>query len=75
MGGKGGIVSTAVFGVKNQRYIENSCLQFSKLAVRTQNVEQVFRCGKLRLRAVDEKTVPIMIMAVSLVAVHRKHRE
>ena len=44
MGGKGGVVSAAVFHVKNQCKIQNRGFQTGVLAVRTEQIEYVF-CG------------------------------
>ena len=75
MGGEGGVISSSVLHVQYQSDVQNLCFQLGVRTVRTEDMENVFRCGKLRLRRVDVKTLPVMVMAVGLVGVHGQHGE
>ena len=75
MGGKGGIVSAAVFHMEHQSNIQNAGFKFGEAAVRAKNVENIFRSGELRLRCMDKKAISVMIMAVGLISVDRQKRE
>ena len=61
--------------VQKQRYIENMRLQVGIFLVGAQHLQQVFRRGKARVRAVDVHAAAALIIIVGVVAVDRQHRE
>ena len=71
MSGKGGVITSAMFHMKNHTDIKNSGFQRSIGTVRTKNVQNVFRHGSFRHRLMDKEAVAVMIMAVSLVTINR----
>ena len=69
MGCKGGVIAAAVLHVQNHTDIQDSGFQWGIRAVGTQDMEDIFRHGPFGHRLMDEETVAVMIMAVSLVSV------
>ena len=75
VGGKGGVVTAAVFRVKHESEVENLCFQLGEFTVFTEKMEKIFRCGKLGLGDMDEKALVFVIMLEGLIAVNGEHRE
>ena len=75
MSRKGRVVTAAMLCMQNQSQIQNMRLKGGIAAVRAQNVQDVFGGGELAHRIVDEQAVAVVIVAVSLIAIDRQHRE
>ena len=61
--------------MENQCNIQNACFEIRVLAVRTKNMQQIFCGRKLWIWHVDKQALAIVIMAVCLITIYRKHRE
>ena len=73
--GKGRVISTTVFSMKNQGYIQDLCLQFCELAVRPQHMKNIFRCGIFRFWRMQKETGSTVEITHRLIPVNRKHGE
>ena len=71
MGGKGGVIAAAVLHMKDQRDIQYTRFQICILAVRPENMENIFRGGKLCHGRMNKQAGSIMVMLVRLVSVDR----
>ena len=75
MRGKGGVVTAAMLHMQNQRNIQYLSFQRRIFTVRTQNMQDVFGIGQLKLGLMDIETFPVMVVIVSLIAIDGEHRE
>ena len=74
-GGEGGIVAAAVLHVENQRRVQDLCLRGGVFFVGAEHHQKVFRCGKGRVRPVNDHAVHIFIVIVGVVSVNGQQRE
>ncbi len=69
MRGEGGIVAAAVFRVKNQSDVQQPGFQIGVLAHRPNQTQDIFRCGELRKRIVEVKTLILEMRALRLIGI------
>ena len=74
MVGKGRVITTAVFGMKHQSHIENSCLQFSILSVISQHKKNILRNGKSSFGITDQKCLILTEMTVGMIRINGNNR-
>ena len=70
-----GVVAAAVLCVQHKRDVEHLGFQRGELFIGTQNTQNIFGGGKLRLRLVNVKTFAVVIVAIRLIAVDGKKRK
>jgi len=73
MGGKGGVVSSAMLHMKDQRQIQYMGFHLGILHIRTQQAQQVFSRGQLLIRTVDVHAPIPLIMVKGMIAVCGQH--
>ena len=67
--------AAAVLCVQHKRDVEHLSFQWGELFIGTQNTQNIFGGGKLRLRLVNVKAFAVVIVAVRLIAVDGKKRK
>lgn len=75
MRGKGGIVASAVLCVKHESKIKEFGFKWCVITGDTQHTQGVFCRGQSFFRAVDNQTLPAVVVLIRLIAVNRQHRE
>ena len=74
VGGEGGVVTAAVFRMDDQSHIQNLCLQLCVLSVISQQAQDVLRRGEFWKRITDDQMLSLVVVAVSLISIHRDQR-
>ena len=69
------VVAAAVLRVEHQRDVEHLRLKRREFLVRAQNAQNVFGGRQLGLWLVNVQAVPVVVVAVRLIAVDREQRE
>jgi hypothetical protein len=64
VGGEGGVVTAAVFGVKDECQIEQTRFEVGELSVFAQQCEQVFGGGEFGIGLMDEQAFSVVIVLV-----------
>ena len=74
-GRKGGVIAAAVFRVNHHAQVEKLCLLVGKLPVRTDRVEDSFRCGMLRIERMEEHALFVVMAALDLIGIRHDGRQ
>ena len=74
MGRKRGVVTTAVLCVNYKRNIKHPRLQLCIFSVASQNPQNIFCSGQLRIRITDDEALVIVVMLVRMICINRCQR-